>query len=183
MLLDNLYEPYQNCTLCPLSNNRTNVVFGRGNPDAKLLLIGEAPGKDEDLQATPFIGRSGKLLSQILDSLGIKEDEIYITNIVKCRPPSNRAPLPYEIATCTNILLEQQIAIIAPKVICALGASSAQTLSKEKTAISLLRTKNLFYNTIKLIATYHPAYILRNPKELDSLKRDILKAYSESMPN
>ncbi len=111
LLLEELYAPYKNCLACPLSSlGRTQVVFGRGNADARLLLIGEAPGKDEDFQGKPFVGRSGKLLSKILETLEIDEkNDVYITNIVKCRPPQNRAPLPNESAICTKLLLEKQI--------------------------------------------------------------------------
>src|SRR5579872_2582777 len=124
-LLDQLYAPYRNCTMCPLGTlGRTNVVFGEGNPDADLLFIGEGPGAAEDAQGRPFVGRSGKLLTKTLEGLGIKREDVFITNIVKCRPPENRAPTPVEAGICTNLFLYNQIKIIRPKVICVLGATA-----------------------------------------------------------
>lgn len=121
-LLNSLYASYRNCNLCPLARaERSSVVFGRGDADASLLFLGEGPGRDEDLQGIPFVGRSGKLLSKTLESLSIDENSVYITNIVKCRPPNNRAPFPNEVSTCTKLLLQKQIQIIRPKVICILG--------------------------------------------------------------
>lgn len=184
LLLDELYAPYKNCTLCPLSSlGRTHVVFGRGNPDAKLMLIGEAPGKDEDIQVVPFIGRSGKLLSKTLKALNIEENDLYITNIVKCRPPQNRAPLPNESAMCTKLLLEKQIKIIAPTVICALGACATNILLKSPTGISKIRGTIQNYNSTALVPTYHPAYILRNPKELKTFANDLQAAYFFAISN
>lgn len=177
-LLDELYAPYKNCMLCPLATmGRTNVVFGRGNADAELLIIGEGPGRDEDLQGKPFVGRSGKLLSKALDALFIPEDEIYISNIVKCRPPGNRAPLPSEASICMNILLKKQIAIIRPKIICTLGASATHFLLGTTMPISQIRGKLLTSSfNIPVMPTFHPAYILRNPKELRSLVEDLTRA-------
>lgn len=174
-LLDELYAPYKNCMLCPLATmGRTHVVFGRGNADAQLLIIGEGPGRDEDLQGKPFVGRSGKLLSKALDALFIPEDEIYISNIVKCRPPGNRAPLPSEASVCMNILLKQQIAIIRPTIICTLGSSATHFLLDTKTPISQLRGRIVSSPfKIPVLPTFHPAYILRNPKELHSLVADL----------
>ena len=178
-LLDELYAPYKNCLQCPLSLlGRTHVVFGRGNPDAKLLLIGEAPGKDEDLQGQPFVGRSGKLLSKALESLGVDENDIYITNIVKCRPPLNRAPLPSESAICTKILLQEQIKIISPSVICSLGACATNFFLENSKGISKTRGTLQNYRSIKLIPTYHPAYILRNQKKLGVLLSDLRLAFN-----
>ncbi len=183
-LLNDLYAPYKNCNLCPLSQKRTHVVFGRGNPDAQLLILGEGPGKDEDNQGLPFIGRSGKLLSKILKGLNIKEEEdVYITNIVKCRPPNNRPPLLTEINTCTSILLNNQIEIINPTIICALGTSAAQTLLASKKPLSQFKGSIMPYKNRLMIATYHPAYILRNPKELQTLSNDIELAYTTSITN
>lgn len=182
--LDELYAPYKNCTQCPLgTQERTHVVFGRGNPDAHLLLIGEAPGRDEDLQGQPFVGRSGKLLSKTLEALDIDEKKLYITNIVKCRPPQNRAPLPHESTTCTKLLLEKQIKIIAPSVICALGSCATNLLLENTTGISKIRGVAQPYKSIPLIPTYHPAYILRNPKELKTLAHDLQTAYHFAISN
>ncbi len=184
LCLDELYAPYKNCTQCPLGTlGRTHVVFGRGNPDAHLLLIGEAPGRDEDMQGQPFVGRSGKLLSKTLEALDIDEKNLYITNIVKCRPPQNRAPLPHESAICTKLLLEKQIKIIAPSVICTLGSSATNLLLETTTGISKIRGIAQSYKSITLIPAYHPAYILRNPKELKTLVHDLQAAYDLAISN
>ncbi len=183
-LLDELYAPYKNCTQCPLGSlGRTQVVFGRGNPDAQLLLIGEAPGKDEDFQGKPFVGRSGKLLSKALESLEIDENDIYITNIVKCRPPLNRAPLPGESAICTKLLLEKQIEIISPSVICSLGSCATNLLLESNVGISKIRGTVQTYRSIQLIPTYHPAYILRNQKELKTILSDLALAFKLAISN
>ena len=184
LLLEELYAPYKNCLHCPLSSlGRTHVVFGRGNPDARLLLIGEAPGKDEDLQGQPFVGHSGKLLSKALQTLEIDENDTYITNIVKCRPPLNRAPLPSESATCTKLLLHEQIKIISPSVICSLGSCATSLLLENNTGISKIRGTIQSYRSITLIPTYHPAYILRNQKELKTLLSDLILAFSLANSN
>ncbi len=181
-LLDDLYAPYKNCALCPLAGlGRKNVVFGRGNPDAKLLFIGEGPGRDEDEQGKPFIGRSGKLLSKTLDTLGIDESEIYITNIVKCRPPNNRAPLPNESSICTKLLLEKQIQIINPVIICTLGASALQSLLGQPMSISKARGLLHEYKNFKLFPTFHPAYILRNSTKLKEFAQDLQAANKLSL--
>jgi uracil-DNA glycosylase family 4 len=184
LLLEELYAPYKNCLLCPLSiQGRTHVVFGRGNPDAKILLIGEAPGKEEDLQSQPFVGRSGKLLSKALESLSIKETDVYITNIVKCRPPLNRTPLPNESALCTKLLLEEQIKIISPSVICSLGSCATKFLLKKNKEISKIRGTIQSYRSVNLIPTYHPAYILRNQKSFPLFLSDLALAFDLIIPN
>lgn len=174
-LLDELYAPYKNCMLCPLATQgRTNVVFGKGNADASLLIIGEGPGRDEDLQGLPFVGRSGKLLSKALDELFIPKESVYISNIVKCRPPNNRAPLPSEAHTCMNLLLKNQIAIIQPRVICTLGSSATHFLLDITTPISQLRGKSIQSAFgVQVIPTFHPAYILRNPTKFNVLAADL----------
>lgn len=179
-LLEKLYAPYKSCTLCPLSAGRTNVVFGRGNPDASLLLLGEGPGRDEDLQGLPFVGRSGKLLSKTLESLGINENSIYITNIVKCRPPNNRAPLPNEVAACTKILLDKQLKIIRPTIICTLGASALKALIETQKGITKIRGTLQPYKDSFIFPTYHPAYILRNNTQLPIFANDLKAAYQLS---
>ncbi len=163
-LLDALYEPYKKCLQCPLGFlGRTNVVFGEGNPDAEILFIGEGPGKDEDEQGRPFVGRSGKLLNRALALVDIKRTDVYITNIVKCRPPGNRAPLPLESATCMNLFLFNQIKIIRPRVICTLGAIALNNLLGKPASITKMRGQKIEYEDgIIIIPTYHPAYILRN---------------------
>lgn len=177
-LLDALYAPYKKCTMCPLGNQgRTTVVFGEGNPDAAIMFIGEGPGQDEDTQGRPFVGRSGKLLTRVLEKLGLPRQEVFITNIVKCRPPNNRKPLPIESTTCKNLLLLKQIKIIRPQVICTLGSSSlAGLLNREDIKITKIRGEVLSFEGAQLIPTYHPAYILRNPKELPTFVADIQKA-------
>lgn len=178
-LLDQLYKPFQTCTLCPLGNlGRTKVVFGDGNPDAKLMLIGEGPGRDEDLEGLPFVGRSGKLLTTLLESLGIARESLYITNIVKCRPPNNRAPLPQELSACTKLLLEKQIKIIEPKIICTLGSSATNALLQKKISITKVRGSLFSYQGALLLPAFHPAYILRNKTLTSFLLQDLKKAFS-----
>ena len=163
-LLDALYEPYKKCVQCPLGFlGRTQVVFGEGNPDADLLFIGEAPGRDEDIQGRPFVGRSGQLLNRALTLVGIERSSVYITNIVKCRPPNNRAPLPIESTTCMDILLSKQLKIIRPRIICTLGSIALNSLINTPLSISKSRGTPIPYQDgIIIIPTYHPAYILRN---------------------
>jgi uracil-DNA glycosylase family 4 len=177
-LLDKLYAPYVKCKMCPLGSlGRTNVVFGEGNPDARLMFIGEGPGADEDAQGRPFVGRSGKLLNKILELAGLHRPDVFITNIVKCRPPQNRKPLPLESATCKKILLINQIKIIRPTIICTLGSAAIQGLLEDQNLkISQIRGTELKYQDCILIPTYHPAYILRNPAELNTMFEDIKKA-------
>lgn len=155
------------CTRCHLSGTRTNTVFGSGARDAGIIFIGEAPGRDEDLQGLPFVGRAGKLLTKILDSVGLSRDEVYITNILKCRPPENRDPQEDEVKAC-EIYLRRQIELIDPVLICALGRIAGQNLLKCNTPLSALRQNVHFYNDTKVIVAYHPAALLRNP----NLKRD-----------
>lgn len=165
-------EEYKNsilsCQRCPLGKTRISFVFGSGSPKARLMFVGEAPGRDEDQQGAPFVGRAGQLLTKIIESIGLKREDVFIANIIKCRPPQNRNPLPTEIAACTPYLLKQ-IEIINPKVICSLGKFSAQTLLNSETPISRLRGKFYDYHGIKLMPTYHPAYLLRN----QSGKKDV----------
>lgn len=151
------------CTKCPeLVRNRTQTVFGVGNPAAELVLVGEAPGQEEDAQGEPFVGPAGQLLNRILAACGFSRQDVYICNVLKCRPPNNRTPLPHEIANCRGYL-EQQLAIIAPKYICCLGAVAAQTLLNTNQSIGKLRGQVHRYRGAALICTYHPAYLLRNP--------------------
>ncbi len=182
-LLDKLFEPYKACQLCPLSDlGRAQVVFGSGNPNATLMLIGEAPGKQEDMQGMPFVGRSGKLLTKALDALCINRDDLYITNIVKCRPPNNRAPLLGEVSICKKILLDNQISIIQPKVICALGTYAFNALFPNNTqGITKLRGNFFNFQDIQLMPTFHPSYILRKPKEFKTLVLDLELAYKTSI--
>ena len=158
-----LRETVLGCTRCAeLAETRKNVVFGAGNANAKLVFVGEAPGHDEDLQGLPFVGPAGQLLTKIIESIGLKRDEVFICNVLKCRPPNNRSPLPYEIANCEPYLLKQ-LDLIKSQVICALGTFAAQTLLKTSLPISNLRGRFHDFHGIKLMCTFHPAYLLRNP--------------------
>jgi DNA polymerase len=162
-LLQNLFYSVQNCQRCSLYKSRTNPVLGRGNPRAPLMLVGEAPGREEDLQGKPFVGAAGKLLNESLRRAGILEEEIYIANVLKCRPPGNRDPAPEEIKACLPFL-KQQIQIINPRVICALGKFATQVLLDTKQGIMHLRGKSLNYHSgIVLIPTFHPAACIYNP--------------------
>ena len=180
-LLNDLYEPYKRCQKCPLASlGRTQVVFGQGNPDATLMLIGEGPGQQEDLQGKPFVGRSGQLLNKVFEAVGIQRSEVFITNIVKCRPPGNRKPLPLEAKTCKGILLLNQIKIIQPKIICTLGSAAIQGLIDQEVKITKIRGQTISWNNTWVIPTLHPAYVLRNPSKLQQLVDDIELAYKKS---
>ncbi len=179
-LLQKLYTAYNNCVACPLGKlGRTQVVFGEGNPNATLMLIGEGPGQDEDRQGRPFVGRSGKLLTKMLDAIGIeREQDVYITNIVKCRPPNNRKPSPLENNTCKNLLLVHQLKIIKPQVICTLGASALEgLLNRHDIKITQMRGIPIETKGVTIIPTLHPAYVLRNPAALHTMIQDLEKAW------
>ncbi|MEW6087517.1 MAG: uracil-DNA glycosylase [bacterium] len=167
-------DKLQNCFRCEISKSRNNLVFGTGNPDTRIMFIGEAPGRDEDLQGKPFVGRAGQLLTKIIESIGLKREEVYIANILKCRPPNNRDPEPDEINNCEQFL-KQQIEIIQPEIICSLGRISAQALLKTQAPISRLRGQFFIYENIKLIPTFHPAYLLRNPHDKIKVWDDMKK--------
>ncbi len=156
------------CQKCPLGATRTKFVYGVGNPNAGVLFIGEAPGRDEDLQGEPFVGRAGQLLDKILASIKFSRQDVYIANMLKCRPPNNRDPQPDEMAVCRPYLMEQ-IRLIKPKIICALGRISAQALLQTTTPIGKLRKVWHEFNGIPLIVTYHPAALLR----FESYKKDV----------
>jgi DNA polymerase len=151
------------CTQCRLGQARTHFVFGSGNPHAGLMFIGEAPGAEEDRQGLPFVGAAGQLLTRIIEAMGLGRQEVYICNVVKCRPPNNREPLPDEIETCEPYL-KRQIELVRPRVICALGRVAAQALLKTTEPMNRLRGRVHQYQGIPLIATYHPAALLRNPQ-------------------
>jgi len=152
-----------------LAKTRTNLVFGAGDPDAQLMFVGEAPGRDEDREGIPFVGRAGQLLTKIIQAINMTRDQVYIANILKCRPPNNRNPEAEEIEKCYPFL-QQQIKVIQPRIICALGAFAAQTLLQTKTPIGRLRGRGHPFNKHSLvIPTYHPAFLLRNPNK----KRDV----------
>ncbi len=151
------------CRRCRLSEGRTNIVFGEGNPDAGLMFVGEAPGEQEDRQGRPFVGRAGELLTRLIEKMGFKREEVYIANTVKCRPPDNRNPLEDEIKTCMPFL-EKQIGIIGPVVIMTLGAVATKALLGDIGSISRVRGKTFRYKGIPVVPTFHPSYLLRNPK-------------------
>jgi DNA polymerase len=155
------------CRLCGLCSTRTQTVFADGSPTAKLLFVGEAPGRDEDAQGVPFVGRAGQLLNKMIAAIDLKREEVYICNVLKCRPPDNRVPAPDEVERCRPYL-EQQIALVKPSVVCALGLSAAQALLQTKATMASMRGKTFAYRGVPLIPTYHPAALLRNP----GLKRE-----------
>lgn len=161
--LEQVREDLGDCRRCKLWPTRKTIVYGTGNPRARLMFVGEAPGAEEDEQGLPFVGRAGRLLDRIIEAMGLTRQEVYITNILKCRPPDNRPPEPDEIASCEPFLF-RQIEAIHPAVICALGTFGAQVLLQTKTSISKLRGRVIEYRDAKLVATYHPAFLLRNPR-------------------
>jgi len=156
------YQEICDCQLCDLGKSRTRFVFGVGNPNADLVFVGEAPGEKEDLAGEPFVGRAGKLLDKILAAIQLSREDIYICNVLKCRPPNNRDPLPSEVEKCEPYL-KQQLTMIQPKLIVALGRIAACTILKTKEPLKDLRNKVFSYAGIDLVVTYHPAALLRNP--------------------
>jgi len=161
--LEVLRDEVAHCTLCQeLADTRTQTVFGVGNPQARLCFLGEAPGADEDRLGEPFVGRAGQLLNKILEACGLKREEVYILNVLKCRPPGNRNPLPDESENCRRFL-DRQLQLIDPEYLCCLGAVAAQNLLSTTEAIGRMRGKIHEYRGIKVVCTYHPAYLLRNP--------------------
>jgi uracil-DNA glycosylase len=171
-------EDIGDCTRCKLHKGRHKIVFGDGNPKAELVFIGEGPGADEDMQGLPFVGRAGKLLTQMIEAMGLQRKDVYICNVVKCRPPQNRAPEPDEVATCSPYLV-RQIDVIQPKVIVCLGAVAAKTLLETQRGISQFRGEWLTWRGHKLMATYHPAYLLRNPAAKSEVWKDLQKVMAE----
>jgi DNA polymerase len=171
-------EDIGDCTRCRLHKGRHKIVFGDGNPKAELVFIGEGPGADEDMQGLPFVGRAGKLLTQMIEAMGLQRKDVYICNVVKCRPPENRAPEPDEVITCSPYLL-RQIDVIQPKVIVCLGAVAAKTLLETTRGISQFRGEWLRWRGRKLMATYHPAYLLRNPNAKGEVWKDLQKVMAE----
>ena len=157
------YKDISDCQLCPLAQSRTNFVYGAGNPEADLMFVGEAPGRDEDLRGEPFVGRAGQLLDKILVAMKMSREQVYIANILKCRPPGNRDPQPDEMEKCFPYLKEQ-IRLIRPKVLCALGRIAAQAMLNTKTPLGRLRGKWHEVEGVPLVVTYHPAALLRFPK-------------------
>ena len=173
-----LRDEAMGCERCELHQGRNTVVFGTGDEDADLMFVGEAPGADEDQQGEPFVGRAGQLLTRIIEAMKLRREDVYIANVIKCRPPGNRNPKPIEIESCEPFLL-RQIELIKPKVICALGTFAAQTLLATNQSISSLRGSFHDYHGCKLMATYHPAYLLRNPHGKRDVWEDMQKVMAE----
>lgn len=171
---DELEFAVNNCTACPLHSTRTKPVFGVGSKTADLIIIGEAPGANEDQQGEPFVGRAGQLLNAMLQAIGLKREQIYIANILKSRPPNNRDPKPEEVAACTPFLL-RQLVLLQPKLILAVGRIAAHYLLSTNTAMANLRGQEFAYgdNAVPLLVTYHPAYLLRSPREKAKAWQDL----------
>ncbi|XXF80823.1 uracil-DNA glycosylase [Myxococcaceae bacterium GXIMD 01537] len=183
--LDQVRRELGDCKRCKLCTGRKNIVFGTGNPRAELVFVGEGPGESEDLQGVPFVGAAGELLTKMIEAMGFRRDEIYICNVVKCRPPGNRNPEPDEIEACEPFLRSQLLAI-QPKAIVALGKFAAQTLLRDSTAISRLRGQWREYQGIQLMPTFHPAYLLRSPQEKRKAWEDlqqVMKLFGKNPPS
>jgi len=176
--LDELQASLTDCQRCGLSAGRQNIVFGVGNPQAELVLVGEAPGREEDIKGFPFVGEAGRLLDKILFAMHLTRRDVYICNVIKCRPPSNRDPLPEEIATCEPFL-KKQLAAIKPQIIVALGRFAAQTLLQTKVPVGKLRGNWHEYQGIPLMPTFHPAYLLRNPAGKREVWEDMKQVMSK----
>ena len=174
MTLEEIRAELGDCQRCHLSETRHRIVFGEGNPHAELVFVGEAPGGDEDIQGKPFVGRAGQLLTKIIAAMELTRKDVYICNILKCRPPGNRNPLPNEIATCEPFLV-RQLKAIKPRVICALGGFAAHMLLNSEAPITALRGSFHDYQGIPLMPTYHPAYLLRNPGAKRQVWEDVQK--------
>lgn len=182
--LDIIQDEVKSCTKCGLHATRTNTVFSRGNPTATLCFVGEAPGEDEDLQGLPFVGRSGKLLDETITKLGLDPaKDIYVCNIIKCRPPNNRRPEETEVNSCIDFL-EEQLKLVSPKVIVALGSTSVDSLLPANTlGITKIRGRFFKYNRAPLLPTYHPSYVLRNGGKgqvYDDFKADLESAINKA---
>lgn len=169
-----LEKKVASCVLCPLHASRTKTAFARGNSEAKLMIIGEAPGFNEDKQGLPFVGRAGELLNKMLFGIGLAESDVYISNVIKCRPPENRNPHRDEMVQCSNYLVEQ-IALVKPKVIIGLGRFAAQFLVGKSSPLKDLREQLFSYQNIPFIISYHPAYLLRNPRDKNKSYADLLQ--------
>jgi uracil-DNA glycosylase family 4 len=174
----NLQQIATACTQCRLAGTRTKVVYGVGNPNADLMFIGEAPGRDEDLKGEPFVGRAGQLLTDIIKAMKLTRDDVYIANVIKCRPPENRNPEPDELDACRPFI-QQQIAMIKPKVIVTLGKFALQSLTGKAYAVSAARGQWTEYEGIRVMPTYHPAYLLRTPSAKKDVWQDMKQVMAE----
>ena len=170
--LDDIRHELGDCQRCGLAPSRTNIVFGSGNPNARLMFVGEAPGSEEDRQGLPFVGRAGGLLTKIIESIGLKREDVYICNVLKCRPPGNRNPEAVEVETCSPFL-KQQLETIQPDIVCCMGTFAAQTMLGMKIPISKLRGRFHNIDGVRFIATFHPAYLLRNPQKKREVWEDM----------
>ncbi len=177
--LEKIKERVFNCKICKLWEGKRNYVFGEGNPEAEIMFVGEAPGAEEDAQGRPFVGEAGQLLTKIIEAMGLKREDVYIGNIVKCRPPQNRTPTREEIEAC-KVYIFEQIEIIRPKVIVALGSTPLITLYGKKISITESRGKWFEWRGIPVMPTYHPSYLLRNPSNKD-IKRQVWKDMKECL--
>ncbi|MBI4341323.1 MAG: uracil-DNA glycosylase [Candidatus Omnitrophica bacterium] len=175
--LASLAEAVAACRRCPLYQTRTHAVISDGSPRAELVFVGEAPGRDEDLQGVPFVGRAGQLLTKMIEAMGLKREQVYICNVLKDRPPGNRTPLPEEMEACLPFL-EEQLRIVRPKVICALGSVAVKALLGPYVAITRVRGEVREYQGIPLVPTFHPAYLLRNPAAKKLAWEDLKKVKS-----
>ena len=175
--LEKIRADIGDCTRCRLSQRRNSIVYGVGNPQAELMFVGEGPGADEDAQGIPFVGRAGQLLTQMIEAMGLKREDVYIANVVKCRPPENRLPEKDEIATCSPFLI-RQIDAIKPKVLVGLGACAVQTLLSAPVAITKIRGQWYDFRGIRMMPTFHPAYLLRNPPAKPDAWKDLQKVMS-----
>lgn len=171
--LAQIRQDLEDCSRCRLHSGRTNLVFGDGSPQADLVFVGEGPGFDEDRQGLPFVGRAGKLLDKMIQAIGLKREDVYICNVVKCRPPNNRTPNTDEIEVCSPFLF-RQLEAIHPRVICALGLCAAQALLGSAPSLGRLRGKTFKWHGIPVICTYHPAYLLRNPAQKGATWQDLI---------
>jgi uracil-DNA glycosylase family 4 len=177
--LQAIREDIGDCQRCRLHSSRRNIVFGVGNPDARLVFVGEAPGADEDVQGEPFVGKAGQLLTRIIEAIKLKRSEVYIANVVKCRPPGNRDPQDDEIQTCIPFL-KKQLAVIQPRIICTLGRYSTQALLETREGITALRGRfHVLQNGIKVMPTYHPSFLLRYPEKKRETWEDMQKVQKE----
>jgi DNA polymerase len=176
--LENILTDIGECQRCKLCKSRKNIVFGQGDPAARLVFVGEGPGAEEDQVGEPFVGEAGQLLTKIISAMKLRRDQVYICNVVKCRPPGNRNPEEDEIRACMPFL-KRQIAAIRPEFICALGAVAAQAILKTDTTISKLRGRFHNYKGIKVMPTFHPAYLLRNPDKKREVWEDVQKIMKE----
>jgi DNA polymerase len=170
--LESVREEIGECTRCKLHKGRTNLVFGVGNPSARLMFVGEAPGEDEDKKGEPFVGKAGQLLTKMIEAMGLRREDVYICNTVKCRPPNNRNPEPDELSSCEPFL-KGQLAAVKPEAIVTLGKFAAQALLRDETPISRMRGNWREYEGIPVMPTFHPAYLLRSPQEKGKVWDDL----------